>query len=247
MRFRFVLSAAMVVLVAVGSSALALQPADSSEAAAVQEAAAVRVVRPTNHNPDRNLVEAKASLQPIIHTVVAGEYLSTIAPQYQTDWLRLWNANPTISCAGAEVEFTNQNLLAAGCQLRIPFYWENPETRDLYKPPPPPPSSSRRGSRYATGGTAAGPVASTGVGGGEPTDADFDRLAQCESGGRWNLNTGNGYYGGIQFDAPTWRSVGGTGLPHEHSRETQIEMGRRLWRKRGWAPWPSCSSQLGWR
>ena len=82
---------------------------------------------------------------------------------------------------------------------------------------------------------------------GEPSDADFDRLAQCESGGRWNLSSGNGYYGGLQFSAPTWRGVGGTGLPHEHPRETQIEMGRRLWRRTGWSSWPHCARQLGWR
>ena len=82
----------------------------------------------------------------------------------------------------------------------------------------------------------------------DPADpATWDRLAQCESGGRWGTNTGNGYYGGLQFSASTWRSVGGTGLPHEHSRETQIEMGRRLQARAGWGQWPSCTRQLGYR
>ena len=82
---------------------------------------------------------------------------------------------------------------------------------------------------------------------GEPSDADFDRLAECESSGRWNLNTGNGYYGGLQFSPSTWRYLGGTGLPHEHSREVQIEMGRRQWRKSGWQAWPTCrrTARLG--
>jgi hypothetical protein len=80
---------------------------------------------------------------------------------------------------------------------------------------------------------------------GEPSDADFDRLAECESSGRWNLNTGNGYYGGLQFSASTWRYLGGTGLPHEHSREVQIEMGRRQWRKSGWQAWPTCRRTAG--
>jgi hypothetical protein len=82
---------------------------------------------------------------------------------------------------------------------------------------------------------------------GEPSDADFDRLAQCESGQRWHLNSGNGYYGGIQFSLRTWRSVGGTGYPHEHSREVQIDKGRELWRRAGWGQWPHCSRQLGYR
>jgi hypothetical protein len=82
---------------------------------------------------------------------------------------------------------------------------------------------------------------------GEPPDSDFDRLAQCESGQRWDINTGNGYYGGLQFSASTWRSLGGPDLPHQHSREEQIEIGRRQWRQSGWQAWPSCSRQLGWR
>lgn len=76
-------------------------------------------------------------------------------------------------------------------------------------------------------------------------DSVWDRLAQCESGGNWHINTGNGYYGGLQFALSTWQSVGGTGYPHEHSRETQIEMGKRLQARAGWGQWPSCASKLG--
>jgi resuscitation-promoting factor RpfB len=81
-------------------------------------------------------------------------------------------------------------------------------------------------------------------GGGEGV---WDRLAACESNGRWNANTGNGYYGGLQFHPATWRSVGGTGLPHEHPRATQIEMGKRLQARAGWGQWPACSRRLGLR
>ena len=84
--------------------------------------------------------------------------------------------------------------------------------------------------------------------GADPNDpATWDRLAQCESGGNWATNTGNGYYGGLQFSASTWRSVGGTGLPHQHSRETQIEMGKRLQARAGWGQWPACTRRLGYR
>jgi hypothetical protein len=76
-------------------------------------------------------------------------------------------------------------------------------------------------------------------------DSVWDALAQCESGGNWHINTGNGYYGGLQFTLSTWQSVGGTGYPHEHSRETQIEMGKRLQARAGWGQWPSCASKLG--
>ncbi|MDZ7673502.1 MAG: transglycosylase family protein [Acidimicrobiales bacterium] len=72
-------------------------------------------------------------------------------------------------------------------------------------------------------------------------------LAQCESNGNWSINTGNGYYGGLQFSEASWRGVGGTGLPHQHSAATQIEMGRRLQASHGWGAWPHCSSELGLR
>jgi resuscitation-promoting factor RpfB len=77
-------------------------------------------------------------------------------------------------------------------------------------------------------------------------DATWDQLARCETGGNWSANTGNGYYGGLQFSEATWHHLGGTGLPHEHSRATQIEMGKKLHAQRGWAPWPGCARKLGW-
>lgn len=84
----------------------------------------------------------------------------------------------------------------------------------------------------------AQPVSSGGV---------WDRLAACESGGNWSINTGNGYYGGLQFSAQTWQAMGGTGLPHEHPRSTQIAVAERLLAVSGWGAWPACSRQLGLR
>ena len=65
----------------------------------------------------------------------------------------------------------------------------------------------------------------------------WDKIAECESGGNWHINTGNGYYGGLQFSAATWHSVGGPGLPHEHSRETQIKYAKILQQRSGWGQW----------
>ena len=76
---------------------------------------------------------------------------------------------------------------------------------------------------------------------------NWDAVAACESGGNWSINTGNGYYGGLQFSKPAWDEVGGTGYPHEHPRDTQIEMGRRLQARYGWGAWPHCSEKLGLR
>jgi uncharacterized protein YabE (DUF348 family) len=65
----------------------------------------------------------------------------------------------------------------------------------------------------------------------------WDKIAACESGGNWHINTGNGYYGGLQFSAPTWKSVGGPGLPHEQSREIQIKYAKILQARSGWGQW----------
>lgn len=78
-----------------------------------------------------------------------------------------------------------------------------------------------------------------------PSGSVWDRLAACESGGNWSANTGNGYYGGLQFSLGTWKGLGGSGYPHEHSRETQIAMGKKLQASSGWGAWPHCSEKLG--
>jgi resuscitation-promoting factor RpfB len=74
----------------------------------------------------------------------------------------------------------------------------------------------------------------------------WDRLAGCESGGNWHINTGNGYYGGLQFSLGTWHAYGGTGLPSQHSRETQIAVATKLRdASGGYGAWPACAAKLG--
>lgn len=75
----------------------------------------------------------------------------------------------------------------------------------------------------------------------------WDRLAACEAGGNWSINTGNGYYGGLQFSLGSWRAVGGSGYPHRTSRSEQIKRGKRLKARQGWGAWPSCTRRLGLR
>ncbi|WP_275938083.1 resuscitation-promoting factor [Nocardioides ganghwensis] len=87
----------------------------------------------------------------------------------------------------------------------------------------------------------------------EPTTSNFaggstvwDSLAQCESGGNWAINTGNGYYGGLQFSLSTWRAYGGPGYPHQQSRETQIAIAEKLRAATGgYGSWPGCAAKLG--
>ena len=126
-------------------------------------------------------------------------------------------------------------------------------------PPPPPPTTTTTAppttttEAPTTTTTEAPPPTEnpappdTGGGFGDPGDyATWDALAECESGGRWDYSAGP-YYGGLQFSVSTWQSVGGTGMPYEHSRETQIHFGQILQARSGWGQWPHCSSELGLR
>jgi resuscitation-promoting factor RpfA len=109
-------------------------------------------------------------------------------------------------------------------------------------------SSGRSLLRLAVvGAVAAGtPLALAGTADAAPGSA-WDKLAQCESGGNWNTNTGNGYYGGIQFDATTWHAYGGQGMPHQASRSEQIAVAERTLAAQGWNAWPACSRKMGLR
>ncbi|MEU8891746.1 transglycosylase family protein [Streptomyces sp. NPDC048442] len=76
----------------------------------------------------------------------------------------------------------------------------------------------------------------------------WDRIARCESGGNWHINTGNGYYGGLQFSAGTWRAHGGGAYARtadRASRAQQIAVATKVQRKQGWGAWPACSRRAG--
>lgn len=75
----------------------------------------------------------------------------------------------------------------------------------------------------------------------QPHKAWFERVAACESNGQWHINTGNGFYGGLQFALLSWRAVGGTGYPHQASKLEQIYRGVKLLRLQGPGAWPVCS------
>ncbi|WP_406001711.1 transglycosylase family protein [Streptomyces sp. NBC_00829] len=86
---------------------------------------------------------------------------------------------------------------------------------------------------------------------GEAQAADsgvWDRIAACESGGNWHINTGNGYYGGLQFSAGTWRAYGGGAYASTADRATkgqQIAVATKVQRAQGWGAWPTCSARAG--
>lgn len=73
----------------------------------------------------------------------------------------------------------------------------------------------------------------------------WDRLAQCESGGNWAINTGNGFYGGLQFDIGTWGGYKGYANASLAPASVQIEKAMEVHARRGFSPWPACKMKLG--
>ncbi|WP_405011012.1 transglycosylase family protein [Kitasatospora sp. NBC_01539] len=79
-------------------------------------------------------------------------------------------------------------------------------------------------------------------------DAVWDALADCESGGDWQADTGNGYYGGLQIWPPTWAEAGGLQYavrPDLAARREQITVAEEILRRQGWQAWASCARQIG--
>lgn len=94
--------------------------------------------------------------------------------------------------------------------------------------------------RVGTKQPAPTPPASNYVSG----DSVWDRIAECESGGNWAANTGNGYYGGLQFNLSTWQSYGGVSRPDLTSREYQISIAEKVRdASGGYGAWPVCGAQ----
>jgi LysM repeat protein len=160
-----------------------------------------------------------------IVTVQPGEYLEKLANNNQTTALRLFYANTDIA---------NPDLIYPDQKLRIPAPDEALTPREV-------PVNRQVAIPTAAEGTKAAAASNY-----APSDGSvWDRLAACESGGNWAINTGNGFYGGLQFTLSSWQSVGGSGYPNEASREEQISRGQMLQSRSGWGNWPACSAKLG--
>ena len=104
------------------------------------------------------------------------------------------------------------------------------------------PNSNNTSQTATTAAPAPAPQATSG--------SVWDSLAQCESGGNWSANTGNGFYGGLQFHPATWTAMGGgqyASSAHLASRSAQIAVAERVLAAQGWGAWPGCSAHLGLR
>lgn len=194
-----------------------------------------KAVKVASAPAEQNKVPAApaAAPQPKTVAVQPGDYLDKIASSNDTTSLRIFYANTQIS---------NPDLIYPSQQLRIPTNDEALTPRDV-------PVNQQIATPTATESVqAAAPrattvVAAPAVSGGSV----WDSLAACESGGNWAINTGNGFYGGLQFTLGSWQAVGGSGLPSQASREEQIMRGQMLQARGGWGNWPACSAKLGLR
>ena len=107
---------------------------------------------------------------------------------------------------------------------------------------------ARRGVTLAAVSAAGLALSATAANAATPTATSastWDALAQCESGGNWNTNTGNGFSGGLQFTASTWAAYGGAGSPADATREQQIAVAENVQASQGWGAWPACAAKLG--
>ncbi|GGX92341.1 LysM peptidoglycan-binding domain-containing protein [Streptomyces fructofermentans] len=110
------------------------------------------------------------------------------------------------------------------------------------------PSKATRIATFAGVATVAVAVPLMGASGASAaTTSEWDAVAQCESGGNWSINTGNGYYGGLQFSASTWAAYGGTAYAStadQASKSQQITVAEKVLAGQGKGAWPSCGVGL---
>jgi len=166
---------------------------------------------------------------PKVVTVNPGDNLTAIAEVNNSTALRIFYANTSI---------VDPDLIYPGQQLRIPTNDEQLTTRAV-------PVNTVISSADISAESSAS-THSTSTANYDPGDGSvWDRIAACESGGNWSINTGNGYYGGLQFSLGTWLAHGGTGMPQDASREQQIAIAQNVQATQGWGAWPVCSIKAG--
>lgn len=179
-------------------------------------------------------------------TVKSGDYLVKIAKAEDTTALRLYFANK---------EIKDPDLIFPGQRLRVPGPGEKLDKRPVPKNEPQlqPKAQPESHSEPAPAATQASAPESEPTSVATPAVASgsvWDRLAQCESSGNWHINTGNGFYGGLQFTKSTWLAFGGGQYAPRAdlaTREQQIAIAEKTLAVQGWGAWPACSSKLGLR
>jgi LysM repeat protein len=170
------------------------------------------------------------------YTVKSGDTLGSIARSHGLgSWQRLYEANAG-EIKNPDLIFPGQNLVLSGGGSTATHQVQRSTATTHHSTTSS--SSSHRSSQPSTA-----PAQSNVAAGGTV----WDRLAQCESGGNWSINTGNGFYGGLQFTQSSWHAAGGSGSPQNASRADQIRVAERLQQMQGWGAWPTCSAKIGVR
>lgn len=169
-----------------------------------------------------------------IITIQEGDNLSKIATANDSTAQRIYDANLAIE---------NPDLIFPGDKIRVPHPDEKLVSRPMPVATPQVEQVVTEPVVSASPTPTARQTSAPAVAGGSV----WDQLAICESGGNWAINTGNGFYGGLQFTLSSWQAVGGSGLPSDASREEQIMRAERLLAIQGWGAWPACTSKLGLR
>jgi LysM repeat protein len=220
-------------------------------AMAISTTAFAAVNKTNNQNNHNNNNQA-----PKVVTVHNGDSLTEIAAEFNTTYVRLFDANNQIM---------NPNLIYPGELLTIPLPGQQLPNRPLpsvttnqgVEPTQPVDNDSQStqvvsaspnpdaNSSAATDPTVL-PAQPQATGQAFTSSASvWDELARCESSGNWGADTGNGYYGGLQFTLSSWQAVGGSGYPNQASPNQQIYRAQLLQAQQGWGAWPVCSSKLG--
>ena len=187
---------------------------------------------------NKNTQPVKKVTAPVVSTPVdpsvivsPGQYLSEIATDNNSTIQRIYDAN---------TEIINPDLIYPGEKLTIPSATEVLTNRPL-------PTDTTNVDASTTTSTSAN-VSAAQVSA-VPVNASnagvWQEIANCESGGNWSINTGNGFYGGLQFSLSSWEAVGGVGYPNEASPSEQIALASILQSRQGWGAWPVCSAKIG--
>jgi LysM repeat protein len=185
------------------------------------------------------------------YTVRPGDTLTSIAKKFDApSWRTVFRANPGID--NPDLIFVGQKLYVPGHgdasapakQTKISAAKKAASAKAVAKKTTVKRSAKKASAKKSTvrrASTATRSVSSAG------SNGVWDRLAMCESTGNWSINTGNGFYGGLQFTLSSWRAVGGKGMPHHASKAEQIARAKKLQAIQGWGAWPACSKKLGLR
>jgi len=177
---------------------------------------------------------------PASHTVQQGETLSVIAAHTYgkaADWPAVWWAN--------RHQVANPNLISAGQRLRLPASGQVPAwmARAAQAAVPAPPPAPAAASVPQSSPSAAAPVSTAAPA--SSGGANWSAIAACESGGNWSADTGNGFYGGLQFTEQTWLAYGGGQYASSANQATeaqQIAVAERVLAGQGIGAWPVCGA-----